>query len=131
MTMKGITAGAFDMLHPGHLLFFKECKRHCDHLTIMLHANPGIERPLKNAPLETTLERFIRLDACKYVDAVIPYDTEADLFNALCSMGFDIRFLGADYAGRSDYTGHSLPIHTVFIDRKHGWSSTSLRERMK
>ena len=76
---KGFTCGAFDLLHAGHILFLKECKRHCDYLIIGLHVNSHLEHPDKNKPIQSILERQIQLKACKYADQIIVYETEEDL----------------------------------------------------
>ena len=30
----GITAGSFDVIHPGYVKMFNECKEHCDLLLV-------------------------------------------------------------------------------------------------
>ena len=42
---KGFTAGNFDILHPGYIQLFNECKANCDRFTILLQTDPSIERP--------------------------------------------------------------------------------------
>jgi len=79
----GITFSAFDLLHAGHMEMLKEARSQCDYLIAGLHTNPQIERPNKNKPVQSTLERYIQLKGCKYVDEIIPYDTEDDLLNIL------------------------------------------------
>ena len=55
--VKGIVAGAFDLIHPGYIKLFEECKHHCNHLTIALHENPSWARPNKLPPVQTLEER--------------------------------------------------------------------------
>ena len=55
---KGIIAGNFDVIHPGYILTFKECKENCDHFTILLHSDPTIERPSKLKPILSVDERI-------------------------------------------------------------------------
>ena len=81
----GITFGAFDLLHPGHLIMLEQCKEFCDNLVVGLHTNPSIERPNKNEPVQSIFERFVQLKACRFVDEIIPYDTEQDIINILTS----------------------------------------------
>jgi glycerol-3-phosphate cytidylyltransferase len=124
----GFICSAFDLLHPGHLYILKECKKNCDYLIVGLHVNPQVERPLKNKPIETVYERWCRLSACKYVDKIIPYETEADLVNILTTEPLDVRFLGSDC--QENITGESLvPLH--YILRKNTFSSSELRKRLK
>jgi len=126
----GIIVGAFDLLHAGHIHLLKQCKKRCDYLIVGLHANPSIERPSKNKPIESLLERQIKLYACKYVDEVAVYETEADLSIIFKYFKIDVRFLGSDYAEATDYKPvtepeaipiehiDSLPIHSSDIRRR-------------
>ena len=126
---RGFTCGAFDLLHPGHLYFLKQAKKQCDWLIVGLQTDPSIDRPDKNTPCESIFERWYRLDAVKYVDEIIPYATEADLYNLLVLQEPDLRFLGFEYAGE-DYTGDDLDIEVSFIARHHDYSSTHLRGKI-
>ena len=94
----GFTAGAFDLLHPGHLYFISECKNKCDVLWIGLHTDPTLDRPkTKNKPIQTVFERFYQLLSIQFIDLVIPYDSEYDLQNMMGVLPIQIRFLGSDY----------------------------------
>lgn len=124
----GFVAGAFDLLHAGHIHLLKRCKKKCDFLIVGLHADPSIERPEKNVPVETLLERQIKLNACKYVDLTVVYETEDDLRLMFQYFTIDVRFLGTDYlTGDKEITGpddvkivyiESLPIHTSDIRKR-------------
>lgn len=126
----GFTCGAWDLFHAGHILFLEVAKRHCDFLVVGLHTNPKIDRASKNTPVQTTYERYIQLTGCKYVDMIIPYDTEHDLVNILYTNRFDTRFLGTDYENKS-FTGDHIPLDVVFIDRDHSYSTSELRNRIR
>jgi glycerol-3-phosphate cytidylyltransferase len=125
-TMKvGFICSTWDLLHPGHLYTLSKCKQNCDYLIVGLHVK-GRNKKLA----ETVLERYSRLKACKWVDQIIPYETEDDLENILCTSNIDVRFLGEDYIGRDDITGKDL-VNIQYISRTHDWSSTALKERIK
>jgi glycerol-3-phosphate cytidylyltransferase len=130
MVIKGITAGAFDLLHPGHVLMLEEAKSHCDYLIVALHTDPSVERKNKNRPIQTTYERFVQLKACRFVDEIVPYDTERDLYNILCVLKPGIRIVGEDHKG-SSITGGDLPIEVYYTAREHDYSSTELRKRLR
>jgi len=127
--IKGFTCGAFDLLHPGHILMLKEVRAQCDFLIVGLQSDPTIDRSEKNKPIETLEERKIRLEGCKYVDEVVIYNTEKELYDLLKELKPDIRFLGADWEGKH-FTGDDLPIKVIFNSRPHGMSSSNLRERI-
>lgn len=127
--MTGITAGSWDLLHTGHAIFLRECKRHCDYLVVGLLVDPSIERDWKNKPVQTIFERMTQLLACKYVDNVIVYESESELETILYNGKFGIRFMGSDHE-----KGHITAREAVeikFIDRHHNYSTTELRERIE
>lgn len=126
----GIIASCFDLFHAGHVLALYEAKKECDRLVVALQSDPTIDRPEKNKPIQGMFERFIQVESCMHVDQVIPYDTEADLLNLLTGYDWDIRFLGDDYFGRTNFTGYGLDIPIHYLSRKHDYSSSSLRERI-
>jgi len=128
--IKGFTCGAFDLLHAGHILMFKEIRNQCDFLVVGLQTDPTIDRPEKNKPIETVEERKIKLEGCRYVDQVILYNTEADLYKLLKELKTDVRFLGEDHKGKP-FTGEDLPIKIIFNSRNHNYSSSNLRKRIQ
>jgi glycerol-3-phosphate cytidylyltransferase len=127
----GIVASCFDLFHAGHILMLMEAKKECDRLVVALQSDPTTDRPEKNKPIQGLSERYIQLEACKYVDQIVPYDTEADLYNLLAGYDWDVRFLGMDYWDRNDFTGSDLDIPIHYCARKHNYSSSGLRERIK
>lgn len=126
----GVIASCFDLFHTGHVLALYEAKKECDRLVVALQSDPTIDRPDKNKPVQGMFERYVQVRACAYVDDIVPYDTEADLLNLLTGYDWDIRFLGDDYYGRTNYTGYGLDIPIHYLSRKHDYSSSSLRERI-
>ena len=126
----GITASTFDLLHTGHILMLKEAKEQCDYLICALQTDPTIERPEKNLPIQSFYERFIQLQAVKYVDEIIPYTTEDELLTILQTNNIDVRIIGADYAGKR-FTGDFLDMEIYYNSRNHNYSSTELRNRIK
>jgi glycerol-3-phosphate cytidylyltransferase len=127
--IKGITFGSFDLCHYGHVLMFEECKQYCDYLIVGVQSDPSIDRPEKNSPIQSHTERLGIVRSLKFVDKVIPYDSEKDLIKILKKINPDIRILGADHEGKK-FTGHELPIRCVFNSRDHGYSTSELRKRV-
>ena len=125
--VKGVIAGAFDVIHPGYIKMFKEAKQHCDSLIILLHSQPNIERPNKMPAILSTDERKEILESIKYVDSVIRYTYEEQLYDLLKMGEFNIRFLGDDYKDEP-FTGDNLRILIHYLDRSHGWSSTKFKK---
>ena len=127
----GITVGAFDLCHAGHVLMFKEAKTVCEHFIVGLHSDPSLDRADKNKPIMSLEERKIILEGIRYIDEIFVYDTEAELYEILKKneLGIDIRIIGADWKGKP-YTGHDLPLETYFNTRDHDYSTTDLRRRI-
>lgn len=123
----GVIAGNFDVMHPGYIKMFKECKANCDIFVVLLHSDPTIERPEKIKPILSVAERDEMLMSIKYVDNVFVYDTEADLLHLLNILQPSVRFLGDDYKGKN-YTGKDLKIPIHYLDRSHGWSTTKFKK---
>lgn len=130
----GITFGAFDLCHAGHILMFRDCKQNCDFLIVGLQADPSIERHNKNKPVQSLFERYVQLSACKYIDEIVPYMYEHEIEQILKSTNVDVRFVGADYIGK-EFTAKEYcldnKIDIWFNNRDHGFSSTELRSRIE
>lgn len=122
----GVIAGNFDVLHPGYIKMFKECKENCGLFYVLLHTDPSIERPEKLKPILSVEERDELLMSIKYIDNVFTYTTESDLLELLKILSPDVRFLGDDYKGKS-FTGYDLKIPIHYLNRDHGWSTTKFK----
>jgi glycerol-3-phosphate cytidylyltransferase len=129
----GITASQFDLLHAGHIAMLSEAKNHCDYLICALQNNARWDRPEKNEPVQSIVERQIQLAAVRYVDEVVIYNTEKDLEDILLTLPIDVRILGVEYEGK-DFTGRQIcyarNIELIFNSRDHSFSSSSLRKRV-
>ena len=126
--LTGFTCSCFDLLHAGHILMLKDAKEQCDKLIVGLQTDPTIDRPdTKNKPIQTIEERYIQLEAIKYIDSIYVYDTEDTLLQLLKSLKPDLRILGSDYLGRP-FTGKNLNIPIYYHERNHDYSTTNLRE---
>jgi len=125
--VKGVIAGNFDVLHPGYIKMFKQCKEKCDALIVMLHKDPSIERPNKATPILSVDERTEMLMELRSVDGVFVYGFEASLLSLLKHGEFNVRFLGDDYIGKP-FTGDNLPIKIHYLNRDHGWSTTKFKQ---
>ena len=122
-----VIAGNFDVIHPGYIHMFDECKNYCDTLLLLLHDDPSVERPEKIKPILSLDERTMILNSLKQIDRIITYKTESDLYEILMNKKIDVRFLGDDYRDKS-FTGVDLDIPIHYLDRSHGWSTTKFKK---
>lgn len=129
----GITFSAFDLFHAGHVKMLEEAKNKCDYLIVALQTDPTLDRPEKNSPTQTVVERYIQLKACIHVDEIVPYATEQDLEDILQSFKIDVRIIGDEYKEK-DFTGRSYcetkGIEFYFNSRDHRFSSSALRKEV-
>lgn len=129
----GITFSAFDLLHAGHIKMLEEAKLHCDYLIVGLQTDPSVDRPQKNKPTQSVVERYIQLKGCKFVDEVVPYTTEQDLEDILQAFHIHLRIVGDEYKDK-DFTGRGYcekkGIELYFNTRDHRFSSSSLRREV-
>ena len=87
----GFTCSSFDLLHAGHIAMLRESKENCEWLIVGLNVNP-----VNKSPLQSVVERFTQLSAVKYVDEIVPYNTEEELIDLIQLYRIDIRFIGED-----------------------------------
>ena len=127
---KGITFGAFDLFHAGHVMMLEEAKTVCDYLIVCIQSDPSLDRKEKNKPVQSIVEREIQVSGCRFTDEVIIYDTEADLLDILNAVDWDVRILGEEYKDK-DFTGREQTLTKChFNKRPHNFSSTELRKRV-
>jgi glycerol-3-phosphate cytidylyltransferase len=129
----GITFSAFDLLHAGHIKMLEEAKSKCDYLIVGLQTDPTLDRPDKNKPTQSVVERYIQLKGCKFVDEIVPYATEQDLEDILQAFDIQMRIVGDEYRTK-DFTGRKYceekGIELYFNTRDHRFSSSSLRREV-
>ena len=130
----GFNCSSWDLLHVGHITMLKKERELCDYLKIALQVDPTIDRPgIKNKPVQSVYERYTQLQAVKYVDEILVYETEQDLLNLLMTQDIDIRFLGEEYREK-DCTGKQYcidrGIEIFYHSRQHSFSSSELRNRV-
>jgi glycerol-3-phosphate cytidylyltransferase len=126
---KGIIAGSFDLIHPGYVRMFKESKEYCDYLIVALQDDPTFERPNKCKPVQTLSDRKEILTSLKYVDEVLTYSSEESLHDLLRKTDYDVRILGEEYKN-CNFTGKDLGKSVLWIQRRHDYSTTALKEKI-
>lgn len=111
----------------------REAKEHCDYLICGLQVDPSVDRPEKNKPVQTLVERWMQLQAVKYVNEIVPYQTENDLLDIMAMFNIDKRIIGAEYKEKY-FTGKELctqlGIDIYYNRRNHRFSSSDLRKRV-
>ena len=129
----GITFSTFDLFHAGHVKMLEEAKSRCDYLIVGLQLDPSIDRPKKNKPTQSIIERYVQLRGCKYIDEIIPYVSESDLIDVLSSFKIDLRIIGEEYIDKV-FTGKDYCVNNgieiYYNKREHRFSSSALRKQV-
>lgn len=128
----GITCSAFDLLHAGHIIMLQEAKTVCDYLICAIQLDPSIDRPEKNKPIQSIVERQIQVNSVKYVDETLVYVTEKDLEDIFKTLHIDVRIIGEEYRDKN-FTAKEIceerRITVHYNNRRHDFSTTELRSR--
>jgi len=105
----------------------------CDYLICGLQVDPSLDRPEKNAPVQTLVERYVQLAGVKYVDEIVCYQSEADVVDILEMFNIDVKIMGEEYREK-EFTGKNVckrkGINLYFNKRDHRFSSSDLRKRV-
>ncbi len=126
----GFTCSTFDLFHAGHVAMLEEAKQQCDWLIAAIQIDPTIDRPSKNKPVQSLIERQLQVRGCRYVDEIVVYNTETDLLDLLTTLPIDVRILGEEYKHKKFTGDHLLHMDFYFNSRRHSFSSTELRQRV-
>lgn len=136
--IKGFTCGTFDLLHAGHIAMLREARGACDYLIVGIQTDPSKDRPEKNKPIQSIVERQMAVESCKWVDETIVYETERDLLDLLSILPIAIRIVGEDHKDAKSYNTKNRiricknrGITIYYNEREHRFSTTELRKRIK
>lgn len=125
----GFTCSCFDLLHSGHVKMLENARSQCDVLVVGLQTDPTLDRKHKNKPVQSFEERKIMISAIRYVDYVIEYSYEKELYELIKTLQPDVRILGSDYVNKP-FTGDDLGTFIHYHKRDHPWSTSNLRKRI-
>lgn len=134
--LKIYTGGTFDLFHAGHVNFLYKCAE-LGRVTVALNTDEFITSYKGRGPVCSYEEREAVLQACVWVDEVIPNYAGADSRPAIESVQPDIIAIGTDWA-RRDYHAQmgfdqdwldDRDISLIYIPYTAGISTTNLKER--
>ena len=134
--LKIYTGGTFDLFHSGHVNFLSKCAE-LGEVVVALNTDEFIAGYKGKPPVCSFSERLAVLEACVWVDRVIPNYAGADSRPAIESVRPDIIAIGTDWA-RRDYHGQmgfdqdwldERDISLIYIPYTAGISTTNLKER--
>jgi rfaE bifunctional protein nucleotidyltransferase chain/domain len=115
--------GTFDVLHIGHLALLEFACKQGDHLTVAIDSDRRVRQnkgPWR--PINTEQERRMMLEALRWVDQVIIFDTDQDLINIIDQ--HDAMVKGSDHRGGT-VIGQEQCRELIWFDRIDGYSTTN------
>lgn len=135
------TGGTFDLFHSGHVRFLKQCKRIAGNdgkVVVSLNRDEFIEAYKGKAPVMSFAERAEVLEACRFVDEVIPNDGNADSKVAILKVQPNFVVIGDDWAKKDYYAQMQFTqdwldareIVLIYVPYTAGVSTTDLKRRI-
>lgn len=123
-----ITYGTFDVLHYGHINLLKRAKSLGDYLIVVLSSDEF--NKVKNKTSYYTYEqRKTILEACRYVDLVIPEYTWEQKIDDVQKYQADVFVMGDDWQGKFDFLKDYCDV--VYLPRTPDVSSTQTKNYLK
>jgi len=142
MGLRVYTGGSFDLLHWGHIMFLERCKQIAGKngkVIVSLNTDQFIQEYKGKGLVMSYGERATVLEACRYVDEVIPNSGGADSKPAILEAQPDLIVIGSDWAKRDYYAQmqfdqdwlDSQGIGLCYIPYTQGISSTDIKSRLR
>ena len=124
-----LTFGAFDPIHIGHEILFKNAKKICNKLIVCVSDAEYIKKH-KNRDEFLSLDiRKKMISKMKYVDIVDIQSLKFSKKKAVIKYKPNILVVGDDW-NKDTYTGMNLGIEVIFLPYTHNISSTNLRKKL-
>lgn len=124
----GITFGAFDPLHIGHINLIKNALKQCDVLIVCVSSDEYIRTVKKYEPKFSYEERIIAMSMIKGVSKIEMQGL--DYLHSKKQLAkknkADIIFVGSDW-DKETFKGEGLGIPVVYLPRTKGVSGSELR----
>lgn len=136
------TGGTFDCFHAGHANFLRQCRALAGAdgaVVVSLNTDEFILEYKRTPPVIEYGERAAVLEACRYVDLVVPNTGGRDSRPAILNVAPDIVAVGDDWErdayfyqmGFNQGWLNENHIQLMFLPRYKGISTTEIRDRLK
>lgn len=121
---KVITYGTFDLFHVGHVNILRRAKALGDYLVVALSTDEFNAIKHKKA-YHSYEDRKAILEACRYVDEVIPENTWEQKIKDVQENNIDVFVMGDDWTGKFDFLKDYCEV--VYLPRTEGISTTKIK----
>ena len=119
-----MTYGTFDVLHYGHINLLRRAKNLGDYLIVGLSSDE-FNKIKQKTSYYTYEQRKSILEACRYVDLVIPEMNWEQKISDIQKYFIDVFVMGDDWAGKFDFLKPYCEV--VYLPRTPGVSSTQTK----
>ena len=122
--------GTFDIVHLGHIQLLKRAAELGDFLVVGVDGDKRVtELKGEQRPINNIVSRITLLEAIKYVDRVVIFDSDEQLETHIKTMRPAIMVIGEEYWGKrivgSEYVGE-----IVYFPKMEGFSSTHIINKL-
>jgi len=129
--MKIFANGCFDILHRGHIELFKYAKSLGNKLIVGIDSDEKVKRDKgQDRPFNYLKDRIAMLEAIKYIDEVVSFDTRQELEDLIKTHNPDVLVVGSDWKGK-EVVGDIFAKEVKFFDRIGDYSTTKILENNK
>lgn len=126
--------GSFDVLHPGHVEFFKEAKKHGDYLTVVVARNDTIKKVKGQEPKYDENDRLEHVKALGIVDSVMlgyhdnKYNIIKKLMPDVICLGYDQKSFTEHLEEELKKIGVNAKVVRLNPYKEHKYKSSKLKE---
>ena len=113
---KGITFGAFDLFHAGHVLMMEEAKSVCDYLIVCVQTDPSLDREEKKIIIDNLKTLFYALIIAVIIRSLLlqPFYIPSSSMEPTLLVGDRLFVTKYSYG----YSKHSFPFSPPFLGKR-------------
>ena len=135
----GITVGAYDLFHIGHLNLLRNARAKCDKLIVGIASSDRIFKYKNKRPIFTDDERLDIVRNCRFVDDVFLNDSDPNFaasYTNLAKQYTATRWLvGSDWQGNAKWVEIGIQLgqigcELVYLPHTSGVSTTDIIKRI-
>jgi D-beta-D-heptose 7-phosphate kinase/D-beta-D-heptose 1-phosphate adenosyltransferase len=118
--------GTFDIVHLGHIQMLKKAADLGDFLIVGVDSDRRVkELKGEQRPINKLISRITLLEAIKYVDRVVSFDSDEELETHIKTMRPSIMVIGEEYKDKK-IIGREYVGEIIFFPKMEGFSSTNI-----
>lgn len=128
----GLTFGAFDLFHLGHLTLLYNARQRCDKLIVCVSSDDYIRKIKNKEPVFPLADRLMIVQANRYVDDIDVQGLNKNNTKKALIKKYkpNVLFVGDDW-NKKTYTGESLGVKVEYLPHTKGISTTKIVKMIK